>query len=259
VLFSKQDKPSWIFKALSSAPVLERTLEFAFTSDADLVKKYEKKFGKGKKLPALLMFRNGGKDVEKYKGDMNFRDIKEWANTYSESGMGDTVNHGSGADESAEQIPLSERKPWLTAEIPELTKASHKEICMNAQGLCCIYLKDGSSLDPKEEKQLIDFKNQYKSQLEGRGTNFNWMWMDTSVETGFKELFQPEEGVQNLVVFNPHKRLRFMKHEYDEIFETQVSRLMDNILGGNGRFKPVKGQKLPEWADRKAAEKKQEL
>jgi len=70
----------------------------------------------------------------------------------------------------------------------------------------------------------------------------------------FKELFEPTQ-LPSVVVFNPHKRLRFATLEHGEEGEVKgdesgISSLVDKVLGGDARFKQVKGQKLPAWATR---------
>lgn len=256
MLFSKQDKPAWVYKALSSEGVLRRTLKFGFTSDESIFKKYQKIMGKKTKLPALGMFKNHGKDGEKFKAKgkdgFNFRDMKEWANTFSESGMGDKVAGAGGQEVDA---PLEESKPWLVQDIPELTQASHRDVCFKNEGLCVIYLTDGKISD-SETEMLKGLQSQHTSQLSGRGTVLKWMWMDMATETKFKDLFSPP-ATPGVVVFNPHKRLRFTKPDgEDPITESGINALIDKILGGDARFKVVKGQKLPAWAKREAPEKK---
>ena len=48
-----------------------------------------------------------------------------------------------------------------------------------------------------------------------------------------------------MVVLNPGKRKRFMLHE-GEIAEKAIELTLDKILGGDARFKAIKGQKLPD-------------
>ena len=81
------------------------------------------------------------------------------------------------------------------------------------------------------------------------------------IETAFKDLFAPAQ-MPSAVVFNPHKRLRFTKLDHGEDNEVKgdeagLSNLVDKVLGGDARFTPVPGQKLPTWAVRetKKAEK----
>jgi len=257
VLFSKQDKPAWIFKAISSAPVLERTLDFGFTSDPEVAAKYKKTIGK--KLPALAMFQDHGKKSEKYTKEMIFRDMKEWANTFSESGMGDKVQGSS--NQVVDDTPLEERKPWLAQDIPELHQASHRDICFKDQGLCVMYLIDGK-LSGKDETMLKKLKSSHESQLEGRGAQFKWMYMDMSVESGFEKMFNPPQ-LPSVAVFNPHKRLRWVMPLDDgepldgPVGESDINNLIEKILAGDARFKMVKGQKLPAWTKREAPVKQE--
>jgi hypothetical protein len=46
-------------------------------------------------------------------------------------------------------------------------------------------------------------------------------------------------------VLNPGKRKRFLIHE-GEITEANIEKTLDTILGGDARFKNIKGNKLPE-------------
>jgi len=253
ILFSNKDKVPTILKALSSETVFRRSVKFGFCKQAEDT--IVKRFGI-KKFPTFLMLRGGKlEQKEQYKGEMNFREIYTWVNLYSESGMGDKVHTKGSAEE--QEVTLEEAKPWLVQEVPELTAASQADICFKGEGLCVIYLRNGA-LSDDDTSLLKGMKSKFTSQLEGRGTTFKWMWIDLSVETGFKELFGVEE-FPGAVVFNPHKRLRFTKLE-GQATATGIQSLIDKILGGDARFTMVKGQKLPAWANRaKAGGKKAEL
>merc|ERR1712118_19063 len=123
---------------------------------------------------------------------------------------------------------------------------------LKGEGLCVIYLADGVA-PAADVDMLAGMKAKFTSQLDGRGTTFKWMWMDMAVETEFKTLFSPDV-LPSVVVFNPHKRLRFTKLEGDTKANAQSIRsLIDKIQGGDARFTMVKGQKLPKFADRKPA------
>merc|ERR1719201_1414519 len=106
-----------------------------------------------------------------------------------------------------------------------------------------------------------DVCKKFTSQLSDRGAKMKWMWLNLEIETAFKELFNPTQ-LPSAIVFNPHKRLRFTKLDHGEDGEvkgdeTGLSNLVDKVLGGDARFTPVPGQKLPSWATReKAGDKK---
>lgn len=252
LLFSNKKSPPTIFKALSSETVFLRTIKFGFVQEeeSDLVKRF-----KVTKFPTLLMQRGAKAEVkETYKGEMNFLALKEWINTFSESGMGDKVAGAGGQEESVE-----EAKPWLVQEVPELTGKSANDICFKGEGLCVIYLKDGETTSA-ETDMLNSLSKKFTSQLSDRGAKMKWMWMNMALETAFKELFEPEQ-MPTAVVFNPHKRLRFTKLDHGEEGEVKgdeagLTKLMDKILGGDARFKMVPGQKLPSFATRESAAKK---
>merc|ERR1719181_2666856 len=245
MLFSNKDKAPLMFKALSSEQVLRRTIKFGFVKEAEsaIVSRF-----KVKKFPTLISVTGPKADQkEVYSGDINFISVHEWVNLRSESGMGDKVHGGGGA---ASEETIEEAKPWLVQEIPELTSKSHKDICFKGEGLCVIYLKDGPISGP-ETDFLTGLSKKFTSQLSDRGTKMKWMWMDLAIESAYKELFAPEQ-LPSAVVFNPHKRLRFTKLEHGEEGEVKgdeagLANLVDKVLGGDARFTPVPGQKLPAW------------
>jgi len=246
LLFSDKPAAPAIFKALSSETVFRRSLNFGFVpkTEESLAAKY-----KITKFPAFLQVRGSKAEIlEHYKGEMNFPDLHAWCNLYSESGMGDTVHaaSGKGASQSAE-----EQRPWLVQDVPELTAKSHQDICFKGgDGLCVIYATD-KHITEAEISMIKTVKQNpnYNSQIADRGTKFKWMWINLSEEKNYKELLELPE-IPGVVVFNPHKRLRFTKLEDGKAEPNSIMKLLDKILGGDARFKPVKGQKLPAWAIR---------
>ena len=78
-----------------------------------------------------------------------------------------------------------------------------------------------------------------------RGINFIFSWVDASEEPEFAATFEVPAGEPSLVVLNPGKRKRFLVHE-GVINESTIGETLDKILGGDARFKNIKGNKLPE-------------
>jgi len=260
LLISDKKSPPPIFKGLSNE--FRKEMHFGFVSahgegEAD-AKKLIKKF-KAKKFPALVVIEQGGKNVNVYSGDMNYMDIHEWINRRRETfakggGFDHDVRHDTGAGKGT-----GTGKPWLVQDLPQVNKASHMDVCFDSKaekGLCVIYLKSGNELDQKETDLLLGLKEKFRSHLSDRGTTFRWMWMDLSTEVEYKKLFAPEK-LPSVVVFNPHKRLRFTKNDNAGAKESDITKLIDKILGGDARFTNVKGQKLPPFAEVEA--KKEEL
>jgi len=260
IVFSNKKTPPTMLKALSSDTVFRRGVKFGFATedDADVCGKF-----KVKKFPSIVMQRKVGTEFKKetYAGDINFHAIKEWVNPYVESGMGDKVGTGAGA---ATETNIEDDQPWLSQEIPEMTAKSSPSICFKGEGLCVIYLKDGAA-EQKDIDMLTGLSKKFTSQLSDRGAKMKFMWMNLGLETAFKELFAPTQ-MPSAVVFNPHKRLRFTKLDHGEDNEIKgdeagLAKLVDKVLGGDARFTPVPGQKLPGWAVRevKAKDGKKEL
>jgi len=256
LIFSNKKTPPTILKALSSDTVFKRTAKFGFVTEdeADVCQKF-----KVKKFPSVIMQRKVGNELKKetYSGAMNFLELQKWVNPYVESGVGDKV--GAGAAQEAEGS-LEDDQPWLSQEVPELTAKSSNSICFKGEGLCVIYLKDGAA-SQTEIEMLTGLSKKFTSQLSDRGAKMKFMWMNLEIETAFKDLFAPAQ-MPSAVVFNPHKRLRFTKLDHGEDNEVKgdeagLSNLVDKVLGGDARFTPVPGQKLPTWAVRetKKAEK----
>jgi len=254
IVFSNKKTPPTILKALSSDTVFRRGVKFGFVTedDADVCAKF-----KVKKFPSVVMQRKVGAEFKKetYTGDINFHALKEWVNPYVESGMGDKVGTGAASET---ETNIEDDQPWLSQEIPEMTAKSSPSICFKGEGLCVIYLKDGAA-DQKDIDMLTSLSKKFTSQVEGRGAKMKFMWMNLALEAAFKELFAPTQ-MPSAVVFNPHKRLRFTKLDHGEENEIKgdedgLAKLVDKVLGGDARFTPVPGQKLPGWAVREAKAK----
>jgi len=250
LIFSNKKSPPTILKALSTDTVFRRTAKFGFVTeeDADVCQKF-----KVQKFPSVVMQRKVGTEFKKetYSGELNFLAIQAFINPYIESGVGDKV--GTQAQQSEGSI--EDDQPWLTQEVPELTAKSSSSICFKGEGLCVIYLKDGAT-DPKETEMLTGLSKKFTSQLSDRGAKMKFMWMNLALETAFKDLFKPAQ-LPSAVVFNPHKRLRFTNLDHGEDGDVKgdeagINNLVDKVLGGDARFSPVPGQKLPGWATRDA-------
>lgn len=72
------------------------------------------------------------------------------------------------------------------------------------------------------------------------------MRIDTSKEPEFSALFNEGSREPSLVVLNPGKRKRFLKHE-GPVTAEDVSATLDKILGGDAKFKAIKDNKLPDF------------
>jgi hypothetical protein len=80
-----------------------------------------------------------------------------------------------------------------------------------------------------------------------RGITFSFMRIDSSKEPEFAGLFSDNFSEPTLVVMNPGKRKRFLKHE-GPVTVDGVTATLDKILGGDAKFKAIKDNKLPEFS-----------
>ena len=91
--------------------------------------------------------------------------------------------------------------------------------------------------------ELSKLGEQFESKI-SRGITFLFNWLDASTETDFADVFGLE-SYPRIVILNPGKRKRFTLHE-GEINASAVEKTLEKILGGDARFKAIKGNALPE-------------
>eukprot|EP00922_Rhytidocystis_sp_ex-Travisia-forbesii_P021620 GHVS01031661.1.p1 GENE.GHVS01031661.1~~GHVS01031661.1.p1 ORF type:complete len:455 (+),score=90.91 GHVS01031661.1:57-1421(+) len=256
LIFSSKKNPAVLFKAIGNA--FESQLNFGYIDGSNpandvLLSRWSVS---AQQLPRVILLKHDSKQPLLFKGkETTFPALFEWLNVFSE-----TFVLGGGFTDDA--VDLSATKPWLIERVPEVTAASQQDICFNksdkSKGLCVIYLKTGRPLTAEETAMLEQLSEQFTSHLTGRGATFRWMWMDLSVEKGFVDLFEVP-ALPSVAVFNPHKRLRFTSLPADTPANAAtIKQLLDKIAGGDARFRNVKGQTLPAFADRGEAEKKKE-
>ena len=130
--------------------------------------------------------------------------------------------------------------------VPQLTTDSANDICLKKDGALCIIMivKDKASLDQNNVNAMNAVGQNFASKI-SRGISFYFSWVDASVDTDFAAMFNiPAEDLPKLVVMNPGKRKRFLIHE-NEISEKTIEATLDKILGGDARFKTIKGNEIP--------------
>ena len=72
------------------------------------------------------------------------------------------------------------------------------------------------------------------------------MWLDSSLESKLSSVFDlKQDDLPKVVILNPGKRKRFLVHT-GAISESEVSKTLDRILGGDAKFVNIKGNQLPE-------------
>lgn len=92
---------------------------------------------------------------------------------------------------------------------------------------------------------MTTVRESFVSNLDNRGLQFSFMWIDANIQQDWVTTF----GIENFpqaIVLNPGKKKKFMEHKEELVTESSLSSVLNSIIGGNGRFKRVEGNKLPE-------------
>jgi hypothetical protein len=248
ILMSTKKSVPPLYKAISTQFSKEMHFGFLPSPSSDILKKFKVKSESA--LPKIVL-QQAGKSPLVYDGELTYTAIHDWINVRRETfARGGGFDHTAreGASPSGSAKPPS--RPWLTEDVPEMFSKSHKDICFkHDEGLCLIYLVNGE-IDESSLSMLKDLK----SAVADESIRFRFSWMNIATETGFKDMIQPE-SLPNVVVFNPHKRLRYAGPIEDTVDRSSIRSLIDSIIGGNGRFKMVPGKVLPDFVERKREEK----
>ncbi len=246
LLTSKKALPP-LFKVLSTQFSKEMHFGYLPSPSSDILKKFKIKSESA--LPKIVLQQAGKKPIL-YDGELTYAAIHEWINVRRE-----TFARGGGFDHSQKSTeggptPKAPARPWLSEDVPEMFGKSHKDICFkHDEGLCVVYLVEGE-IGADALTMLKDMKEAVAEE----SIKFRFSWMNVDAEPAFKEMFKPD-SLPNVVVFNPHKRLRYAGPLEDGVDKTSIRGLISTIVDGNGRFKMVPDKVLPAFADRKKNEK----
>ena len=207
--------------------------------EESLIKKY-----KVKKFPSFVILKQGEKKPIMYDGDdYSYAALFEFINTYSETFVFAQEEEPVESRASKPSWKISApKKPWLADPVPFLSKDSGNDICLKKDGvLCVMYVVPSQADSDRTVVQAMEMvKEMFTSKIE-RGITFNFMQLDVSQEPEFASVFNFEDGeVPGLVVLNPGKKKRFLKSEYP-LTQQGITDTLDKILGGDARFKMVKG------------------
>jgi len=188
-----------------------------------------------KKFPTIILLKTGDRKPNVYDGKLNYKDLFQFCNVFSEQFV-----YGGGS--SADGAGVA---PWLNEAVPEFFSKSSRDVCIgHDQTLCVILFTDSK---PKQEviDVLKDVRRAYDAKGE-RAVHFKFMWLNVESQSDWKAKFE-NEHMNEVYVFNPGRRKRYLKHEgvvtYNSLFGT-----LEKIVGGDGRFNMVKGNIVPEFS-----------
>ena len=234
LLFTESEGIPSMYKAL--AYNFDKTLFFGIvrSSESSLAKKY-----KVKEFPSIFLVKPGEEPLKFQKEKLNYYNLADFINIYSE-----IFDFG---DSSAKEAVSAATKPWLSVRFPELTQESSGDLCFDKKGLCVILLTSEKPTEEQEEV-MTKVREKFVSNLADRGLKFSFMWLDTSLQEEWPKTLETEEDTR-VIVLNPGKRKRFMPLKED-FSEDSLSNLLNAITGGNGRFRKVQGNALPDLKNR---------
>ncbi|EZG56109.1 putative thioredoxin [Gregarina niphandrodes] len=166
------------------------------------------------------------------KRPINFQEIQDWLNVHSE-----TFARGGGVD--LKVGASSPDRPWLREELPQLTKASHKDLCFGLrEGFCAVYSAGPDDLNETGE----DLRDSVKDRLtvikaEVKRPVLKFSWVNAEKEKEVAGSMKLANG--SFVIINPHKRLRYSTLE-DASTVQHLFAFIDKIKSGDGKFVPLK-------------------
>eukprot|EP00826_Nyctotherus_ovalis_P057669 TRINITY_DN7894_c0_g1_i11.p1 TRINITY_DN7894_c0_g1~~TRINITY_DN7894_c0_g1_i11.p1 ORF type:complete len:283 (+),score=92.19 TRINITY_DN7894_c0_g1_i11:529-1377(+) len=236
LLFSNKKAPSFMLKAIAHTFYDTMCVGFVQNSEDAIVKKY-----KVTEYPALILVRRKNEKPVPYKGEIKLNNIFDFLNVYAEKFVTSTMKDKM--KEEGEKL----LKPWLSEDIPELTRDSIGDICLNTGKLCVIYLTK-NELDENTRTLLKLFKEKHAAE-----NRFAYMWLNAELEKSFFEIFQLEQTeLPKLAFLNTGSFKRALIHQ-GEMTEKDLQKTFDSILGADARFVRLSAKTLPELTLREAA------
>lgn len=135
---------------------------------------------------------------------------------------------------------------------PYLTTDSANDICLKKDAtLCVIYVSPNQENQAKVDKVFKDVSKSFD--VGEHVIQFQFMRLDSELEPAWGELFRgdaPPSRDPYVIVMNPGKRKKYLRHEGDVYSAEAITATLDKILNGDARFKAVKGNELPALASK---------
>lgn len=204
LLFTDKPATPIMYKALSMAFDKKLMLGIVRKESSDVFHRYGIK-----DTPKIVVLKASEKNPIVYKGEINYSDIFDFLNVYSEQFV---VGGGSSMDGAGD-------KPWLTEAIPELTSRSANDVCFNANGALCVIIFNDAKPSKTALETVKQVRRKYDNKID-RGLKFNFMWIDAGKQADWKAIFGVED-LPSVVFFNSGKRKRFIRIsgdlEYDRL------------------------------------------
>jgi thiol-disulfide isomerase/thioredoxin len=164
-LFTNKKGIPLIYKALSYN--FEETLFFGLVREAEtaIAKKY-----KVNDFPTILLFKTGDAKPKKFEGKLEYMEIFNFINIYSE-----VFDFGEAKESSTVSAAA---KPWMSEPLPELHYKSSDDLCFKKEAVCVIFITH-TTPDEGIITGLKEVAQGFSSQLDNRGVHFSFMWVNS--------------------------------------------------------------------------------
>lgn len=181
------------------------------------------------KFPSILLHKQGLKKPLTYSGEMKFQELFNYLNIHSEQFVPKTSSNGD-----------EEEKTWVYEILPELHAKSAEDICVGTTKTLCVILFASEKPEKKFIGDIKSLKNRYEVGRDD-ALKFKFMWLNRNQHKEWSSQFGIDESLNiQAAVLNPGRRKRFVLVE-GEFNESSVSKMLERILGGDARFKRLKG------------------
>lgn len=242
ILFSEYKRLPFLLKAVSHAYHDTMHVGHVNSTEAALVKRF-----KITSFPSLIIVRKKSEKPLYFTGELKLNNVFDFLNPYSEKFVFGDVRAKLKEDEQKVM------KPWLSEELPELTKESASDICFNTGKLCVIYL-DTKVPDENAMSVLRIMKDKY-----AQDNKFSFMWLNAKIEKKFFKLFPVDESdLPKLAVLNAGSMKRVLIHG-GAIKEKEITKTFEAIYNADARFNRLNMKTLPELVTREKTEKAEKV
>ena len=177
------------------------------------------------------------KKTKFFEGEMKYKKIFDFCNVYQETFF------VVGEDRTPSDEPM---KPWMKEKFPEYTKNSANELCFNVDQAICVVLINKEKPDSQLENLFLEIQNWLNPKI-NRGSKYKFGWINSNTQNNIiQSLGLEKNSGPTLVLINRGSRKRY--HVYNgEMNEEGIKKLFDSLAGGDVRFKPFSGNKIPEF------------
>ena len=180
----------------------------------------------------IVVQKTGEKRPIVYNGKLNFQDIFNFLNVFSEQFV---PGGGSSADGPGD-------KPWLNEAVPELFVKSAGDVCFGQKKVLCVILFSNGKPSDDQIGIMKEIRRAYDNKL-NRSVSFKFMWSDYTKQADWVQKMKIDSA-PTVIILNAGRRKRYLKYPGAPTSDSLNAKL-EKILGGDSRFTPLRPNELP--------------